>query len=57
MAINEKRDAIKKAYPKSTAWHAKVDAMSEAQVMAVYSRLSASANKTQKRYKDLGKKA
>jgi hypothetical protein len=57
MAINEKREAIKKAYPRSTAWHAKVDAMPEAQVMAVYSRLSASANKTQKRYKDLGKKA
>ena len=37
MAINE-REELKKAYPDSSSWKAKVDKMGEAQVHAIYIR-------------------
>lgn len=49
--IQHKREAIKKAYPNSGTWGAKVDAMPEHQVVAVYSRLMAKATEAQKRQK------
>lgn len=35
------REEIKKAYPKSKNWHARVDKMSEQQVIAIYIRMKA----------------
>ena len=49
--IVNKREAIKGAYPNSKDFHAKVDKMSDNQVLAVYSRLMNSAKKTDKRIK------
>ena len=40
MAINE-REEIKKVYPNSKTWYAKVDKMSPAQVTAIYIRFKA----------------
>jgi len=34
----QKREELKKAYPTSDSWHAKVDSMSPAQVTAIYIR-------------------
>lgn len=53
---DNKREAIKKAYPNSPTWAARVDKMPDNQVVAVYSRLMAKANETQKRYKNLERK-
>lgn len=38
---NQEREALKRAYPKSTSWAEKVDKMSPSQVTAVYIRLRA----------------
>jgi hypothetical protein len=37
--VSKEREELKKAYPKSRIWAEKVNKMSEAQVIAVYSRL------------------
>ena len=53
--IRYKRESIKKKYPHSDTWSDKVDAMSDPQVLAVYSRLTKHAQVQVKRYKDLRK--
>lgn len=39
MSAISKRELIKQAYPHSTKWLAKVDKMSEGQVIAIFFRL------------------
>jgi hypothetical protein len=37
--VSREREELKKAYPNSHTWAGKVNKMSEAQVIAIYSRL------------------
>lgn len=41
LAVEQKREELKKAYPHSDSWASKVNKMSESQVIAIYTRLSA----------------
>jgi hypothetical protein len=38
MGENQEREELKKAYPNSEKWHARVDKMSPVQVAAIYIR-------------------